>query len=245
VDHQVKSGKISYGLSSYGYDLRLGYRFKVFTNAHCTVVDPKGFDARSFVDMDLTPRDQTWHMDDNFQWTCLICGHTGRRITHTNKKWLEATGGAPQCPNDPKPKSIPPDHILIPPNSFALGESIEVFDMPRDLLAIVLGKSSYARCGIVVNCTPVEPEWCGRLTIEISNTTPLPAKVYAGEGIAQVLFLRSDEYTDELTSRLLYGVGCLKKGDPPIGCETSYADRKGKYQAQSGVTLPFVRGDEG
>ena len=162
ADGASRPGVISYGVTSYGYDLRLGRKFKVFTNARCAVVDPKNFDSASFID-------------------------------------LEA------------------DECLIPPNSFALAETVERLEIPRDIVAICLGKSTYARIGIIVNVTPLEPEWRGKVTIEISNTAPLPAKVYAGEGIAQVLFLTGDEL-----------------------CRTSYADKKGKYQDQGGLTLPFV-----
>ena len=160
VDDQVREGVISYGVSSYGYDVRVGDEFKVFTNVYNTVVDPKNFDSRSFVD-------------------------------------------------------IRADVCIIPPNSFALASTIEYFRIPRDILTICLGKSTYARCGIIVNVTPFEPEWEGHVTIEISNTTPLPARIYANEGIAQVLFFQSDE-----------------------PCAKSYKDKKGKYQAQRGVTLP-------
>ena len=138
VDDQVRQGVISYGVSSYGYDVRVGDEFKVFTNVYNTVVDPKNFDPKSFVD-------------------------------------------------------IRADVCIIPPNSFALASTIEYFRIPRDILTICLGKSTYARCGIIVNVTPFEPEWEGHVTIEISNTTPLPAKIYANEGIAQVLFFQSDE----------------------------------------------------
>ena len=151
---------ISYGLSSYGYDLRVSDEFKVFTNVYNTVVDPKEFDARSFVDM------QT-------------------------------------------------DTCIVPPNSFALARSVEYFRIPRNILTICLGKSTYARCGIIVNVTPFEPEWEGHVTLEISNTTPLPAKIYANEGLAQVIFL-------EAASE----------------CEVSYADRQGKYMKQRGITIP-------
>jgi dCTP deaminase len=160
VDTQVRAGVVSYGVSSYGYDVRVGNEFKVFTNVFNTVVDPKRFDPRSFVD-------------------------------------------------------IVADECIIPPNSFALAATIEYFRIPRDILTVCLGKSTYARCGIIVNVTPFEPEWEGHVTIEISNTTPLPAKIYANEGIAQVLFFQSDEV-----------------------CARSYKDKKGKYQAQRGVTLP-------
>jgi dCTP deaminase len=159
-DHQVRAGVISYGLSSYGYDIRVADEFKVFTNINTTVVDPKNFDSRSFVD-------------------------------------------------------IKADVCIIPPNSFALSKTVEYFRIPRDVLTVCVGKSTYARCGLIVNVTPFEPEWEGYVTLEISNTTPLPAKVYANEGIAQVLFFQSDEM-----------------------CEVSYADKKGKYQKQQGLTLP-------
>ena len=155
-----RDGVISYGLSSYGYDLRITNEFKVFTNVYSAIVDPKNFSTDSFVD-------------------------------------------------------IQTDIAIIPPNSFALARSVEYFRIPRKVLCVCLGKSTYARAGIVVNVTPFEPGWEGHVTIEISNTTPLPAKIYANEGIAQVLFFEADEE-----------------------CEVSYADRKGKYQGQTGVTLP-------
>jgi dCTP deaminase len=160
TDKQVRQGVISYGLSSYGYDVRIADEFKIFTNINHTVVDPKDFDPRSFVDVK-----------------------------------------AKEC--------------IIPPNSFALARSVEYFRIPRNVLVICVGKSSYARCGIIVNVTPLEPEWEGIVTLEVSNTTPLPARIYAGEGIAQFLFFEGNE-----------------------PCETSYADKKGKYQAQQGLTLP-------
>jgi len=156
----VPARVISYGTSSYGYDLRVSDEFKVFTNVYGSVVDPKGFDERSFVD-------------------------------------------------------IRTDVCVVPPNSFALARSVEYFRIPRNVLTICLGKSTYARCGIIVNVTPFEPEWEGHVTLEISNTTPLPARIYANEGLAQVLFFESDE-----------------------PCETSYKDRGGKYQAQRGITIP-------
>ena len=162
VDDQVREGVVSYGVSSYGYDIRVADEFKVFTNINTTVIDPKAFDPRSFVDIK-----------------------------------------APVC--------------IVPPNSFALARTIEYFRIPRDVLTVCLGKSTYARCGIIVNVTPFEPEWEGTATLEISNTTPLPAKIYANEGIAQVLFFQSDE-----------------------PCATSYADKEGKYQAQQVVTLPKI-----
>lgn len=159
-ENQVRSGVISYGVSSYGYDMRIAEEFKIFTNINNTIVDPKDFDPKSFV---------------------------------------EFKG----------------DTCIIPPHSFVLGYSVEYYRIPRDVLVICLGKSTYARCGLVVNVTPLEPEWEGHVTIEISNTTPLPAKVYANEGIAQLIFLQGSEV-----------------------CETSYADKSGKYQAQKGITLP-------
>ncbi|GAB3265871.1 dCTP deaminase [Chitinimonas naiadis] len=154
---------VSYGTSSYGYDIRCADEFKLFTNLNSTVVDPKNFDQNSFVDV----------------------------------------SGKGYC--------------IIPPNSFALARTVEYFRIPRNVLTICLGKSTYARCGIIVNVTPFEPEWEGYVTLEFSNTTPLPAKIYAGEGCAQVLFLEAD---------------------PDDICETSYRDRGGKYQGQVGVTLP-------
>lgn len=155
------AGKIvSYGVSSYGYDVRCADQFKIFTNINSSVVDPKAFDEGSFVD---------------FRGECCI----------------------------------------IPPNSFALASTVEYFRIPRDVLVVCLGKSTYARCGIIVNVTPLEPEWEGHVTLEFSNTTPLPAKIYANEGVAQLVFLGASEV-----------------------CDTSYADRKGKYQGQHGVTLP-------
>ena len=162
VEGQVREGVVSYGVSSYGYDIRVADEFKVFTNINTTLIDPKSFDPRSFVDLK-----------------------------------------APVC--------------IVPPNSFALARTVEYFRIPRDVLTVCLGKSTYARCGIIVNVTPFEPEWEGTATLEISNTTPLPAKIYANEGIAQVLFFQRD-----------------------APCLTSYADKKGKYQAQKLVTLPKI-----
>jgi dCTP deaminase len=160
IDMQVNEGVISFGLSSYGYDLRVSEEFKIFTNVNNAVIDPKDFDERSFV-------------------------------------------------------SIRASSVIVPPNSFALARSVEYFRIPRDVLTICVGKSTYARCGILVNVTPFEPEWEGYATLEISNTTPLPAKVYANEGLCQILFFRSDQ-----------------------ACAISYADRKGKYQKQQGIVLP-------
>ena len=164
VETQVREAEggpvISYGLSSYGYDIRVADRFRIFTNVYGSVVDPKAFDTRSLVEVQGE-----------------VC--------------------------------------LIPPNSFALAASVEYFRIPRNVMTLCVGKSTYARCGIIVNVTPFEPGWEGRAVLEISNTTPLPARVYAGEGLAQVLFFESD-----------------------TPCETSYADRKGKYQGQDGITLP-------
>ncbi|NKE71736.1 dCTP deaminase [Candidatus Manganitrophus noduliformans] len=161
-EKQVRAGGISYGVSSYGYDIRIANEFKIFTNINNTLVDPKEFDPKSFVD-------------------------------------------------------FKGDVCVIPPNSFALGKSVEFFKIPRNVMTICVGKSTYARCGIITNVTPFEPEWEGFVTLEISNTTPLPAKIYANEGIAQVLFFESDEE-----------------------CEVSYADKKGKYQSQVGITLPKI-----
>jgi len=159
-EKQVREGVVSYGLSSYGYDLRVADEFKIFTNVNSAIVDPKKFDEKSFVNLQS-------------------------------------------------------DVCIVPPNSFALARSVEYFKIPRDVLTICVGKSTYARCGIIVNVTPFEPEWEGFVTLEISNTTPLPAKVYANEGLCQILFFQSDEQ-----------------------CETSYKDKKGKYQNQQGIVLP-------
>jgi dCTP deaminase len=159
-DRQVREGVISYGVSSYGYDMRVAREFKIFTNVLSSIVDPKAFDPKSFVEFEG-------------------------------------------------------DVCIVPPNSFALARSVEYFRIPRNVLTLTVGKSTYARCGIITNVTPFEPEWEGYVTLEFSNTTPLPAKIYAGEGCAQVLFFESDEE-----------------------CETSYKDRGGKYQGQHGVTLP-------
>ena len=161
-DRQVRQGVISYGVSSYGYDMRVAREFRIFTNVLNSVVDPKAFDPKSFVEFEG-------------------------------------------------------DVCIVPPNSFALARSVEYFRIPRDVLTITVGKSTYARCGIIVNVTPFEPEWEGYVTLEFSNTTPLPAKIYANEGVAQVIFFESDEV-----------------------CETSYKDRGGKYQGQHGVTLPKI-----
>lgn len=159
----VRNGKVSYGLSSYGYDLRVADEFKIFTNVHSAVVDPKKFDEKSFVD-------------------------------------VQGQG-----------------HVLIPPNSFALTRSLEYIRMPNDVLGLCIGKSTYARCGIIVNVTPLQPEWEGSLIIEISNTTPLPAKIYAGEGIAEILFFKSDSLA-----------------------ENSYKDLSGAYSHQKSIVLPKV-----
>jgi dCTP deaminase len=160
VDAQVRIGVISYGVSSYGYDVRVANEYKIFTNVYTTIVDPKNFDQRSMVD------------------------YQG-------------------------------DNCVIPPNSFVLARTVEYFRIPRQVLTVCLGKSSYARCGLIVNVTPFEPEWEGFVTLEISNTTPLPARIYSNEGIAQVLFFEADE-----------------------PCDISYADKKGKYQKQQSIELP-------
>lgn len=216
ISNLNESGKISFGLTSYGYDARVGYRFKIFKNTFCSVVDPKNFDERSFDTIDLTPRlphqwaDIEWDGEgdrphDLPLFECVACGMAGAWTLDA----IEKDQSSP-CPGA--------DHVLLPPHSFALSETVEYFQIPRDVIAVCVGKSSYARCGIIVNVTPLEPEWCGKVTVEISNTTPSPAKIYVNEGIMQVLFFR--------------GI---------VPCETSYADRKGKYQHQTGLTLPFVK----
>jgi len=162
IENQVRENVISYGVSSYGYDVRIADEYKIFTNINSTIVDPKHFDPKSFVD-----------------FKGEVC--------------------------------------IVPPNSFALGRTIEYFKIPRKTMTICVGKSTYARCGIITNVTPLEPGWEGYITLEVSNTTPLPAKIYSGEGIAQILFFESDEE-----------------------CLISYAEKKGKYQGQTGVTLPKI-----
>jgi dCTP deaminase len=162
VESQVRDGVISYGVSSYGYDIRVADQYKIFTNVFSAVVDPKHFDTKSMVD-----------------YTGEVC--------------------------------------IIPPNSFVLARTVEYFRIPRSVLTVCLGKSSYARCGLIVNVTPFEPEWEGYVTLEISNTTPLPARIYSNEGIAQVLFFEADEE-----------------------CDVSYADKKGKYQKQQSIVLPKI-----
>lgn len=162
VESQIRDDVISYGLSSYGYDVRIADEYKIFTNLNSSIVDPKKFDPKSFVD-------------------------------------------------------FKGDVCIIPPNSFALGRTVEYFKIPRMIMTICVGKSTYARCGIITNVTPLEPGWEGYVTLEISNTTPLPARIYSGEGIAQILFFESDEE-----------------------CLASYADKQGKYQGQVGITLPTI-----
>lgn len=167
IEHKTSKSIISYGLSSYGYDARVDYKFKVFTDIHSSIIDPKNFSADNFVDIDSRKKNNV---------------------------------------------------LIIPPNGFALANTVEYFKIPRDILVICVGKSTYARCGIIINVTPLEPEWTGQVTIEISNTTPLPAKIYAGEGICQFLFFKADEI-----------------------CQRSYLDSQGKYMAQSGITLPRIK----
>jgi len=175
---EKRQGRISYGVSSYGYDVRVGSRFKIFTptprHGNVAVVDPKRFSDEMMVEVDV----------DN----------AGGHDTDSDSRY-----------------------VIIPPNSFALCETVEYIEVPRDVLVLCVGKSTYARCGLIVNVTPLEPEWRGKVTLEISNTTPLPARVYANEGIAQLVFLKAD-----------------------MVCEKSYADKAGKYQDQEGLTLPKV-----
>lgn len=257
-ENQARPGVISYGLSSYGYDLRLGYKFKVFTDVFgSTCIDPKAFNPENFIERDLTPVARTgerhfWSRDskDANQFVCDFCGVIAR--------------GKPSSPVACV-REIDQGPLIIPANSFALAESIESVWVPRECLTVCVGKSTYARCGIIVNVTPLEPEWFGKVTIEVSNTTPLPAKVYPGEGILQMLFLETAGYTD-LNSRdvqHLYKringieekVGECEEGeenDPEFvaavrkdaGCHKSYADKKGIYQGQEGLSLPRVRGTE-
>lgn len=167
VEHKNSKSIISYGLSSYGYDARVDCQFKVFTDVHSSIIDPKNFSEDNFVDIDSSKKNNI---------------------------------------------------LIIPPNGFALANTIEYFKIPRDLLVICVGKSTYARCGIIINVTPLEPEWTGQVTIEISNTTPLPVKIYAGEGICQFLFFKANK-----------------------SCQNSYLDSKGKYMDQTGITLPRMK----
>lgn len=200
-----RPGSVSYGLSSYGYDVRVGSRFKIFTptprSGGIAVVDPKNFTDDLFVEVDadapIAPRKNT----------STANGAGGCRAEGTT------VGGASSVESVAGGRG----YVIIPPNSFALCETIETFTIPRDVLVLCVGKSTYARCGLIVNVTPLEPEWRGKITIEISNTTPLPAKVYANEGIAQLVFLKADKV-----------------------CAVSYADKNGKYQDQGGLTLPRV-----
>lgn len=193
-----RPGVISYGVTSYGYDARLGYKFKVFKAYPCSAIDPKNFDERMM------------------------------ELVEIPLQTIETSHNT----------------IEIPPHSFVLGESLETFRIPRDTLCIVVGKSTYARCGIIINVTPGEPEWEGKWTIEISNTTPLPARVYAGEGIMQCIFLRSDALCEkqcELLRDLHTNKVSFDKGmENTVYCITSYADKKGKYQNQTGLTNPTV-----
>lgn len=182
---EKRAGRISYGVSSYGYDVRVGTRFKIFTatprSGGIAIVDPKHFTDDFMVEVD---------------------------VAENSKRKAQSSLGEGAADGE---------FVIIPPNSFALCETVEVFTIPRDVLVLCVGKSTYARCGLIVNVTPLEPEWRGKVTLEISNTTPLPAKVYANEGIAQLIFLKADRV-----------------------CAVSYADKAGKYQDQGGLTLPKV-----
>jgi dCTP deaminase len=222
-----RDGKISFGCGSYGYDARIGYKFKIFTPVNCTIIDPKSFDDRAFVERDYTPKYE-------HQWQSQQCFDSEHKLT--NGLHCNICGAWKDTPSEYKTQCpiTQPDHILIPPHSFILGESIEVFEIPRDVLCIVLGKSTYARCGLIVNVTPGEPEWIGKWTIEISNTTHLPAKVYCGEGIMQCIFLRTDGYTEEILNQLLP----FEINKITATCKVSYKDKLGKYQNQIGLTLP-------
>lgn len=216
-----KPGKISSGVTSYGYDVRLGYKFKAPTGARLTaaVIDPKNPDPDDYLDTDLTPNlNHTWEPKELSPLNHKQIGYQ----CHTCGVWKDTASELYQC----TPRKA--DHIIIPPHSFVLGESIETFDIPRDILVVCLGKSTYARTGIIVNVTPGEPEWKGIWTIELSNTNPKPVKVYCGEGIMQAIFLRSDQIIGS------------ERGVRLAGCQTSYKDKKGKYQGQTGLTLPTV-----
>jgi dCTP deaminase len=250
---QRRPGVISWGVSSMGYDARIGYKFRKFTNVHCGVIDPKAFDPRNYVEENLTPPGHTWGERVNRE-----TGQTYRYCRECDIHGVEEPM-YPTCQRAPQPA----DHVLVPPNSLVLGETVEEFHIPRDLLCIVLGKSTYARCGILINVTPGEPEWEGHWTVEISNTTPHPAKVYCGEGIMQCIFLRSDGVTDVILKAVMQLCGqaaqqtvlginpsarnhlarteeLLHRDLPRGACRVSYKDKKGKYQGQAGLTNPKV-----
>jgi len=230
---QKREGRISYGLSSYGYDVRVGTRFRIFTptpaSGDIAVVDPKRFSEEMMVEVDVGRAGVSPAYEGMAPGGAGVSpAHEGPAHTTngrgqdapSNGSWRghdapspEAGGGSEARSPNGKGKNS----VIIPPNSFALCETVEFIEVPRDVLVICVGKSTYARCGIIVNVTPLEPEWRGRVTLEISNTTPLPARIYANEGIAQLVFLKADRV-----------------------CSTSYADKAGKYQDQEGLTLPRV-----
>jgi dCTP deaminase len=235
-----RDGVISYGQTSYGYDVRLGYKFQVFTPAKLTnaVIDPKNFDPEALVHVDLTPA-----KDGGHKWHTIVVSTTPYAVDYVCEgcsipKRIFDQGFSPNCPAFDSPAN----YIIIPPHSFVLGESVETFDIPRDVLVVVVGKSTYARCALVVNVTPGEPEWKGKWTIELSNTAPMPLKVYCGEGIMQTLFFRSDEVTQNVIRVLRNARGgefdAVVLGEKD--CGVSYLDKKGKYQDQAGLTLPTV-----
>lgn len=255
-----RPGLVSYGVSSYGYDFRLGYTFDLFRpyppGGAANVIDPKNFDPRMLERVNMTPRIHKWHVESgDTKWQCALCKQT----CYEPDKFMHPCGKVP-------------DHLLIPPHSFVLAESLETVWFPRDVLVLVVGKSTYARCGLIVNVTPGEPEWEGKWTVELSNTTDLPIKVYPGEGIMQCVFLRSDARYELMLGALMDRLGIdPKPTDPrpidkskhePNGgdseqtlrdllfrtgegfrvatCDQSYADKKGKYQGQEGLTNPTV-----
>lgn len=206
-----RPGVISFGLTSYGYDIRAAYKWRIFTNTFGAVIDPKNFDTKAFVEIEVPEhalqrhqfaRSNPFNPSENYL-RCQLCNELYDLNTYNN-----------ECPKHPNNWREP---VLIPPNSFALTESLEYLEIPRDVLVIVVGKSTLARCGLIVNVTPLEPEWRGHVTMEVSNTSTLPVKVYPGEGLAQFLFFRA-----------------------AAPCERSYADKKGRYQDQKGITLPKV-----
>lgn len=244
---EKRPGQVSSGLSSYGYDARLGHRFKVFKPYPCTDIDPKRFDERLMETVDLTPLTCNWKRDDT--------GPKGGRYEF----YCSRCGGGADTPHDLLCKAQPPNFLLIPPHSFALGESLETFYVPRDVLCVVVGKSTYARCGIIINVTPLEPEWRGVVTIEISNTTPLPARVYCGEGVMQCMFFRSDGHSEldreslsHIARMIVSKTGGRVKSEEETAawlkengsCRVSYADKRGRYQNQTGVTPPTVDGEK-
>jgi len=270
---------ISFGLSSYGYDIRLGYFFKVFTPTFTAVVDPKAFSDKTFIERDLRLRGHTWAPDrkyktlrDDIHWHCVHCQVGGGPFKLADKPTEQFNPNPTTTRIDSPCPALeqPEQYLLIPPNSFVLGVSLEHIEVPRDVLAINLQKSTYARCGINTHATILEPEWRGYITLEISNTSSLPAKVYPGEGILQLIFLRTDGHNEAVLNTVRRLCGQEAQSDQRIHgrpsaasllaaaetllhhelsrgtCRVSYADRKGRYQDQGSTPVtPFVARSQG